>query len=121
MFILSFLMILNYLYKNIILMTLRFFKKRIPKNIKVVKQITNIEIEKSNEDIKEIKPIEGKKNKKEKKQETMDFNDKMKQVEETLVAMEPKVKVVKSDKGLIERTESSKIVLTEDNRQLLND
>ena len=32
-----------------------------------------------------------------------------------------KVKVVKKDKGLIERTESSKIVLTEDNRQVLND
>ena len=31
------------------------------------------------------------------------------------------VKVVKKDKGLIERTESSKIVLTEDNRQVLND
>lgn len=31
------------------------------------------------------------------------------------------VKKVKSDKGLIERVESSKIVLTEDNKQLLND
>jgi hypothetical protein len=31
------------------------------------------------------------------------------------------VKIVKKDKGLIERTESSKIVLTEDNRQVLND
>ena len=32
-----------------------------------------------------------------------------------------KVKVVKKDRGLIERTESSKIVLTEDNRQVLTD
>ena len=31
------------------------------------------------------------------------------------------VKVVKKDRGLIERTESSKIVLTEDNRQVLGD
>ena len=31
------------------------------------------------------------------------------------------VKIVKKDRGLIERTESSKIVLTEDNRQVLND
>lgn len=31
------------------------------------------------------------------------------------------VKIVKKDKGLIERTESSKIILTEDNRQVLND
>lgn len=31
------------------------------------------------------------------------------------------VKKVKKDRGLIERTESSKIVLTEDNKELLND
>lgn len=31
------------------------------------------------------------------------------------------VKVVKKERGLIERTESSKIILTEDNRQVLND
>lgn len=36
-------------------------------------------------------------------------------------AVPQKVKVVKKDKGLIERTESSKIILTEDNRQVLND
>ena len=35
--------------------------------------------------------------------------------------VKPEVKVVKKDRGLIERTESSKIVLTEDNRQVLND
>lgn len=32
-----------------------------------------------------------------------------------------KVKKVRKDKGLIEKTESSKIILTEDNRELLND
>ena len=31
------------------------------------------------------------------------------------------VKRVKRDKGLIERTESSKTILTEDNKELLND
>ena len=31
------------------------------------------------------------------------------------------VKRIKKDKGLIERTESSKVVLTEDNKQLLID
>ena len=31
------------------------------------------------------------------------------------------IKRVKKDKGLIERTESSKTVLTEDNKELLND
>jgi hypothetical protein len=32
---------------------------------------------------------------------------------------EQNIKRVKSDKGLIERTESSKIILSEDNRQVL--
>lgn len=32
-----------------------------------------------------------------------------------------KVKIEKKDKGLIERTEDSTIVLTEDNKRLLND
>ena len=32
-----------------------------------------------------------------------------------------KVKKVRKDRGLIEKTESSKIILTEDNRELLND
>lgn len=31
------------------------------------------------------------------------------------------IKMIKKDKGLIERTESSKIILTEDNRQVLTD
>ena len=33
----------------------------------------------------------------------------------------PAFKRVKKDKGLIERTESSKTILTEDNKELLND
>lgn len=32
-----------------------------------------------------------------------------------------RIKLVKRDKSLIERAESSKIILTEDNRQILND
>jgi len=35
--------------------------------------------------------------------------------------MTAQVKRVKKDKGLIERTESSKTILTEDNKELLND
>lgn len=125
MLILSFLIILDYLYKNITLMVLRFFKKRMPKNklvtIRIAQKNKPENIDKKITITNDVKPNEVKKNKKEKKQKVMDFKDKMKQVEETLVAMEPQVKVVKSDKGLIERTESSKIILTEDNRQLLND
>lgn len=65
--------------------------------------------------------VESVKNKKEKKEETMD--ERVNKAEEIMNNMKAAnhVKVVKKDKGLIERTESSKIVLTEDNRQVLND
>lgn len=58
---------------------------------------------------------------KDKKIENMD--EKVNKAEEIMNNMKAAnhVKVVKKDKGLIERTESSKIVLTEDNRQVLND
>ena len=51
------------------------------------------------------------------------MNEKVNKAEEIMNNMltANNVKVVKKDKGLIERTESSKIVLTEDNRQVLND
>jgi hypothetical protein len=54
---------------------------------------------------------------------TSDMNEmeKIATAEEVMAAMAPEVKVVKKDRGLIERTESSKIILTEDNRQVLND
>ena len=42
-------------------------------------------------------------------------------IENMVDSMNGDVKLVKKDKGLIERTESSKIILTEDNRQVLND
>lgn len=63
----------------------------------------------------------SKKNNRKKTEEKMD--DKINKAEEIMNNMkaENHVKVVKKDKGLIERTESSKIVLTEDNRQVLND
>lgn len=63
----------------------------------------------------------GKKNNPKKVEETMD--EKVNKAEEIMNNMKAAnhVKVVKKDKGLIERTESSKIVLTEDNRQVLND
>lgn len=61
-------------------------------------------------------------NKKKKKAEVeMEAIEKFMAAEETLNAMSPEVKRVKQDRGLIERTESSKVILTEDNRQVLND
>lgn len=93
-------------------MAIRFFIKKFPK----IKQ-----------EIKKDKPVETKttenKNKRNKKKVDMclEMEDKIKQAEDTLNNMEPEVKVIKKDKSIIERTEASKIVLVEDNRQLLVD
>lgn len=69
------------------------------------------------------KKVKTKKNKEE-NVEKMDEN-KLKQAEELVNALsgvDPnQIKRIKNDRGLIERTESSKVVLTEDNRQILND
>jgi hypothetical protein len=98
-------------------MALRFFVKKFPKRNNIVSPVIESETKVEVEETK----TSNKKNKKEKNTDDMNINDKVKQAEETLNAMEPEVKVVKRDKGLIERTESSKIILTEDNRQLLVD
>ena len=75
-----------------------------------------------------IKQKKKKKNVKGQKNKDKNINENMKAeniaaAEELMntEAVPQKVKVVKKDKGLIERTESSKIILTEDNRQVLND
>ena len=51
----------------------------------------------------------------------MDTLEQIETAEELAKELQPEVKVVKKERGLIERTESSKIILTEDNRQVLND
>lgn len=61
------------------------------------------------------------KNKKVKKETNMLKEEQIAAAEETVEMIAPEVKRVKKDRGLIERTESSKIILTEDNRQVLND
>lgn len=70
---------------------------------------------------KKPEPTPEKKNNRKKTEEVMD--ERVNKAEEIMNNMKAAnhVKVVKKDKGLIERTESSKIVLTEDNRQVLND
>ena len=79
---------------------------------------------------KETENIEAvqkpKKNNKKQMQEIEGGNDmltqeQLREIEAAAESMKPEVKVLKKDKGLIERTESSKIVITEDNRQVLND
>lgn len=56
----------------------------------------------------------------EKSKEVMDTKEKI-ELANTVLGNEPKVKKVKKEKGLIERTESSVTILTEDNRELLKD
>ena len=74
---------------------------------------------------KEAINIKQEENNKDKQSETMDNVD-MKQVDALLHNEEPKlpkrkVKVEKKDRGLYERTENSRVILTEDNKMLLND
>lgn len=60
----------------------------------------------------------NKKNKKEKG--NMTNEEKIQEIENIILDEKP-VKKIKKEKGLIERTESSKTILTEDNKQLLMD
>lgn len=78
---------------------------------------------KTEDEINEEEPKQKSRGKKNNRKNTEEMNDieKIEQAEAIAAAMEPQVKKVKTDRGLIERTESSKIILTEDNRQVLND
>lgn len=98
-------------------MALQFVNKRFPKrlNFKIVREEKTEMVE---EVVKAPKPEKNKSVKNSKKMKSV---DKIEAAEMAIEAMEPKVKVVKKDRGLIERVESSKIILTEDNRQMLND
>lgn len=74
----------------------------------VVEPIIEVEeIVENNEEIKE--------------DNVMDTKEKIQMANAILNAEQPKVKKVKKEKGLIERTESSITILTEDNRELLKD
>lgn len=76
--------------------------------------------EETTEEVK--KPVKKKKNKIEKNKSTMDTSEKIAMAKEILGKnANEKFKILKSDKGLIERTESSKTILTEDNKELLID
>jgi hypothetical protein len=64
----------------------------------------------------------AKENKIEENKSVMTTSEKIAMAQNVLSGSEPAtVKRVKKDKGLIERTESSKTILTEDNKELLND
>jgi hypothetical protein len=75
--------------------------------------------------INDMKPQfpEVTKNNIEENKSVMTTNEKIAMAQSVLSGanMAAPVKRVKKDKGLIERTESSKTILTEDNKELLND
>ena len=98
-------------------MALQFVNKRFPKrpNFNIVREEKT---ERAEEVVKAPKPEKNKSVKNSKKMKSV---DKIEAAEMPIEAMEPKVKVVKKHRALIERVESSKIILTEDNRQMLND
>jgi len=72
-------------------------------------------------DVPHVFHMEEKKNNIQKKDKDM-TTEQIERVEDLVQNInKPKVKVIKKEKGLIERTETEKVVLTEDNRQVLND
>ena len=108
-------------------MAIQFIKKRFRKRPEyVVPYVVQKEVEpivEPKEEIKEVeeaKPTKTKNNKKNRKEDMIN-KDQITAIEAAMESMQPEVKVVKADRGLIERTESSKIIITEDNRQVLND
>ena len=104
-------------------MRLRFIHKQyIHSKVKVATNSVVAENSAAKDSIDEPKSSPApSKNKKSKKGNNMLTNEQIEKAEAIMDTMAPEVKVVKKDRGLIERTESSKIILTEDNRQVLND
>ncbi len=122
-------------------MVKRFIHKKIKDNISprrlailknpTVEKVENIVVKEEKQEIVEEKPIvvepiieveEIVKNNEEIKEDNvMDTKEKIQMANAILNAEQPKVKKVKKEKGLIERTESSITILTEDNRELLKD
>ena len=100
-----------------------------PQKRNVVKQISEKSTDKKEENVLDtIKIVREKEINEKPKKENNNKKDKMKVMDkismaEAIIDTTPvkEVKVLKKDKGLIERTESSKTILTEDNKQLLVD
>ena len=91
----------------------------------IVKHIIQPKVDKK-ETIEENKVIEEDKEVKENKEVKKDkemADERLEKIEKIIGSKAPKrkVKVEKKDKGLIERTENSTILLTEDNKMVLND
>ena len=122
-------------------MVKRFIHKKIKDNISprrlavlensTLEKVENIVVKEKKQEIDEqetivVEPIieveeNVKDNEEIKEDNVMDTKEKIQMANAILNAEQPKVKKVKKEKGLIERTESSITILTEDNRELLKD
>lgn len=91
------------------------------KNVSLVEKTIPVkETETIQTESEEVTEPKKKNNKKSKEIDTDMTKEQIEKAVE-LAQFDSTVKVVKKDRGLIERTESSKVVLTEDNRMVLND
>lgn len=109
-------------------MAIKFIRKRVIDNgnskpLVIVEKIEDITKESEIPETINTNEEKAKKQKnKRKKDEAMLREEQINTIEQYAQEInKPNVKFIKADKGLIERTESSKVVLTEDNRQVLND
>ena len=102
--------------------------KRNTSNINIMKDIP-MEKEDNIQEMANVKEVvshtDTKENKTKEKKLVMNTAEKVEMAKKILAQQESmpkqKVKKIRKDKGLIERTESSKTILTEDNKELLVD
>lgn len=97
----------------------RFIIKHI-NNVKPQKKIVNVISEVNSSVLKEENTLEINENKIEENKQVMTTSEKV-QMAQSVLGNTQTPKRLKKDKGLIERTESSRTILTEDNKELLND
>ena len=112
----------RFIGKNVRKMVVRPIKNSV-KNKKQTVAVIHVEskIVESEDVVSDVVP--KKENKKQKKNKEMVNENKLTKMESIVNSDAPKAKVKfeKADEGLYERTENSTILLTEDNKMLLND
>lgn len=100
--------------------SLKQFKKPSPKPWEQQKHMAAPQANATKEEVQQPKP--KKENKEKKSVNDMNTADKIALAESLLEKdAAPSVKRIKQDKGLFERVSTPQIILTEDNRELLND
>lgn len=87
----------------------------------IIAEKNEAEVNKEVEIETKVEETPKKENKKQKKNKDMVSENKLSQLEALAGTVSANVKIEKAEKGLYERTEESTILLTEDNKMLLND